>query len=98
VREWHGSEESPESPSHVSRLAESCFEKRERKVVNPEAELPLDVRVTDLVDLEELVEQRVLRDWRDAGEALERIRDERLYEPEYRSFKAYIEGRYQIHR
>jgi hypothetical protein len=60
--------------------------------------MPMSAVESDLLVLEERVEQRVFRDWREAGEALERIRDERMYEPEYPSFRAYVERRFEMHR
>jgi hypothetical protein len=51
-----------------------------------------------LAILEERVERGLFRDWRETGEALEQIRDEKLYRPQYPSFRAYVEGRYEMHR
>lgn len=54
--------------------------------------------VLALNELEERIEATLFTDWREAGERLAQIRDEELYRPEYRSFAAYVETRYRIHR
>ena len=53
---------------------------------------------TDLALWEERVERGFFRDWREAGDALEQIRDNSLYQPEYANFREYVEKRYGIHR
>jgi hypothetical protein len=52
----------------------------------------------DLVALEERVERTLFKEWRAAGEALEQIRDGKLWKPEYSSFKEYVKRRWKIHR
>ncbi len=63
----------------------------------PEPEEIQDPSDRNLADLEQVV-QEGLRTYQEVGSALDEIKERKLYKPQYKNFKTYLEQRWQISR